>query len=531
MSVQTPERHPARFDLVVIGSGIAGLFAALKAASGGMRVAVLTKATLQECSSRYAQGGIAAAVDPEDSPELHARDTLAAGRGLCDPQAVRVLVEEGPGRIQELVRLGVHFDTQDGVLLVAREAAHSRARIVHARGDATGREVEELLALRAEAAVAQVLEQHQVRRLLLSDGRCWGVEAMSMPDRRLLRLEAGAVLLATGGLGRCYRHTSNPSPSTGDGVWLGYQAGAEVAHLEFVQFHPTTLAVPGAPSFLISEAVRGEGGQVIDDQGERFLFRADPAGELAGRDVVARAIHQHLEERQLDHVLLDLRPIGGARAPVRFPSIAATCLRFGIDITREPIPVAPAAHYQMGGVATDLNGATTVPGLYAAGEVASTGVHGANRLASNSLLESLVFSARAVEALAGVGESRRLPAPTGTPESTPAGGRDWAPARARLREAMWRGAGIVREEQGLERVATLIEEELAVLPDQPPEPEAWELRAMLGTSQLLVEGARFRQESRGAHFRREHPQADDRFLGAVLQRLGRDLEFRPVAGT
>ena len=242
----TREAPDRRFDLVVVGSGIAGLFAAVKAARAGLRVAVLTKATMQECSSRYAQGGIAAAVDPDDSPLLHAADTLAAGRGLCDPLAVQALVEEGPGRIRELVDLGVHFDTQDGVLLVAREAAHSRSRIVHAGGDATGKEVEELLALRATGAVELILEEHSVRRLLLSGDRCWGVEAISMRRPSLRRLEAGAVLLATGGLGRLYRYTTNPLPSTGDGVWLGYRAGAEIAHLEFVQFHPTALALAGA---------------------------------------------------------------------------------------------------------------------------------------------------------------------------------------------------------------------------------------------------------------------------------------------
>ncbi|MGH7610127.1 MAG: L-aspartate oxidase [Candidatus Dormibacteria bacterium] len=532
MSAAGAERQSQRFDLLVVGSGIAGLFAALKAARAGLRVAVLTKATMQECSSRYAQGGIAAAVDPEDSPDLHAQDTLSAGRGLCDPRAVRVLVEEGPGRIQELVRLGVHFDTQDGVLLVAREAAHSRARIVHARGDATGREVEELLAVRAQEEAALVLEQHQVRRLLLSDGRCWGVEAAPMAGGRAVWLEAGAVLLATGGLGRCYRHTSNPAPSTGDGVWLGYQAGAEIAHLEFVQFHPTTLALAGAPSFLISEAVRGEGAQITDDLGQRFLYQADPAGELAGRDVVARAIHRRMEERGLDHVWLDLRPIGEATVLVRFPSIAATCALHGIDITREPIPVAPAAHYQMGGVATDLSGATTVPGLYAAGEVASTGVHGANRLASNSLLESLVFSARAVEAVQGLGESRRPRPPDPGPAPGPVPAQEGADGvRERLRAAMWSGAGIVRDREGLAGARAVIDGELARLPEQPHDPVWWELRAMLGTSRLLVEAADFRRESRGAHFRLEHPQSDDRYLGAVIQRLGMGTEFRPVAAS
>jgi L-aspartate oxidase len=526
----TVEAPDSRFDLVVVGSGIAGLFAAVKAAQAGLRVAVLTKATMQECSSRYAQGGIAAAVDPDDSPLLHAADTLAAGRGLCDPLAVRALVEEGPGRIRELVDLGVHFDTQDGVLLVAREAAHSRSRIVHAGGDATGKEVEELLASRASGSVELILEEHSVRRLLISEGRCWGIEAISMGRPEVRRLEAGAVLLATGGLGRLYRFTTNPLPSTGDGVWLGYQAGAEIAHLEFVQFHPTALALPGAPPFLISEAVRGEGAFVVDDLGERFLFQADPAGELAGRDVVARAISERMAERSLDHVWLDLRPMGAVRARVRFPNIVATCASHGIDITEQPIPVAPAAHYQMGGVRTDLTGATTVPGLFAAGEVASTGVHGANRLASNSLLESLVFSARAVEAVLGAGESARL-APPALDEQLEVEEFDpeqLAATRRQLQDVMWRGAGIVRAQDGLAEAQARIAQLVEGLPDLPVEPRLGELRGMLGTSGLLVEAARFREESRGAHFRSDYPEVRSRFLGTVIQKQGAPLEFRPI---
>jgi L-aspartate oxidase len=519
-----------RFDLVVVGSGIAGLFAAVKAAHAGLKVAVLTKATMQECSSRYAQGGIAAAVDPDDSPVLHAADTVAAGRGLCDPLAVAALVEEGPGRIRELIELGVHFDTQDGVLLVAKEAAHSRSRIVHAGGDATGKEVEELLALRATGSVELILEEHLVRRLLISDGRCWGVEAISMRQPAIRRLEAGAVLLATGGLGRLYRYTTNPQPSTGDGVWLAYQAGAEIAHLEFVQFHPTALALPGAPPFLISEAVRGEGALIVDDLGERFLFQADPAGELAGRDVVARAIAERMAERSLENVWLDLRPMGAAQARVRFPNIVATCAGHGMDITEQPIPVAPAAHYQMGGVRTDLSGGTTLPGLFAAGEVASTGVHGANRLASNSLLESLVFAARAVEAVLGAGERARIdpPQPVGDLQLEGVSLDEQGETRRQLQEAMWSSAGIVRDHEGLARIGEWLARIAEELPELPVDPHLGELRGMLGTSALLVEAANYREESRGAHFRQDHPAVESRFLGTVIQKRGLPLEFRLI---
>lgn len=525
------ESHPRRFDLVVVGSGIAGLFAAVKATRAGLRVAVLTKAGIRECSSRYAQGGIAAAVDPADSPQLHAADTLSAGRGLCDPEAVRTLVEEGPRRIRELVDLGVRFDTQDGVLLVAREAAHSRSRIVHAGGDATGREVEELLATRAREEVELILEEHMVRRILVEDGRCRGVEAVSLRQPEVHRLEASAVLLATGGLGRCYRYTTNPPPSTGDGVWLGYEAGAEVANLEFVQFHPTALALPGAPPFLISEAVRGEGALVVDDRGERFLFDADPAGELAGRDVVARAISRRMLERGVDHVFLDLRPIPAAQSRVRFPSITATCARHGIDVSRELVPVAPAAHYQMGGVRTDLGAATTLPGLFAAGEVASTGVHGANRLASNSLLESLVFSARAVESVMAAGEAPAPAALGSAPDLFLEQPREaeLEEDRRALQETMWSGAGITRDGQSLAEADLGLRRLEERLPELPVEPRLGELRCMVGTSRLLVEAAGERCESRGAQFRSDYPETDPDFLGAVVQRKGHPLEFRPIA--
>jgi L-aspartate oxidase len=331
-------------------------------------------------------------------------------------------------------------------------------------------------------------------------------------------------------LGRCYRYTTNPKPSTGDGVWLGYQAGAEIAHLEFVQFHPTALALPGAPPFLISEAVRGEGALVVDDLGERFLFNADPAGELAGRDVVARAISERMAERSLDNVWLDLRPIGAAKARVRFPNIVATCAGHGIDITEQLIPVAPAAHYQMGGVRTDLFGATSVPGLFAAGEVASTGVHGANRLASNSLLESLVFAARAVEAVLGAGERARLepPGPVGDLELEKFIPERLSESRRQLQQAMWSSAGIVRDRQGLARTAERLAELVELVPEEPVDPHLGELRGMLGTSALLVEAANYREESRGAHFRQDHPAVESRFLGTVIQKRGSPLEFRKI---
>ena len=397
MSTTAP---PTDYDVIVVGSGIAGLYAALTAAPRA-RVAVVTKGALDDGCSRFAQGGIAAAVGDGDSPELHFEDTIAAGRGLCHPEAVRVLVEEGPARIRQLIDWGVVFDTQDGELLLAQEAAHSRPRILHARGDATGLEVETALIRRLRSGGARVVEHADVTAIRTTRTGLHGrVITTNSSPAHTTTLTAAAVVLASGGASRLWRNSTNPHSATGDGVALGYAAGADVAGMEFAQFHPTALAIEGAPRFLISEAVRGEGARIVNRDGHRFVLDADPRGELAGRDVVARAIWEELLRSGEPCVYLDCSPLG-ARAAMRFPTIASTCAKYGLDIARDLIPVAPAAHYMIGGVRTDLDGATTVPGLYACGEVANSGVHGANRLASNSLLESLVFSKRAVQAALG----------------------------------------------------------------------------------------------------------------------------------
>ncbi|HZB97731.1 MAG TPA: L-aspartate oxidase, partial [Candidatus Sulfotelmatobacter sp.] len=391
-----------------MGSGIAGLEAALSAASRA-RVAVVSKGSIDEGCSRWAQGGIAAAVGREDSPEDHYADTIAAGRGLCDPAAVRVLVEEGPARIRELIEWGVGFDTQEGELMLAREAAHNRARILHARGDQTGLEIENALITRLRSTDVDVFERHHLLGLLEDgQGRCRGVAVHDVDEATPRWLAANAVILASGGAGQLWRHTTNPGSATGDGLAVGFEAGAELESLEFIQFHPTALALEGAPRFLISEAVRGEGALIVNRQGRRFLLDRDPRGELAARDVVAQAIWKELRASGEDSVYLDCRPLAEL-ASVRFPTIHSTCLAYGIDISRDLVPIAPAAHYLIGGVRTDLQARTSVPGLYACGEVASSGVHGANRLASNSLLESVVFARRA--ALAALEDVAELPPP------------------------------------------------------------------------------------------------------------------------
>jgi len=456
-----------RADLLVVGAGVAGLICALTAADQGANVLVVSKGELSASASYHAQGGIAAAGGEGDSPDLHAADTIAAGRGICRPSAVTTLVEEAPARIEDLRALGVHFETELGL-----EGGHSRPRIYHSRGAQTGREIELTLAERVrEHPGIQVSEGERVQMLWRSHGRCVG----AVSDRR--RIASRATLLATGGAGALWARTTNPAGALGEGVAMAYRAGAAVADLEFVQFHPTALAASGA---LLSEALRGAGALLIDDQGERFT------DELAPRDVVARAIAAR------GTALLDLRPIDRGR----FPSLIERILEAGFDPANEPVPVAPAAHYTLGGVMTDLDGRSELPGLYAAGECACTGVHGANRLASNSLLECVVFGRRA--ALVLVDEpplERRLELPVPPP------GQMSDRIDRELRERMWEEAGLVRDGASLERLLTA--------------------PALL--SRLVAECALARCESRGVHFRADFPLQDEAFAAHTVLRSGREL--------
>jgi len=502
------------------------------------RVAVITKAALDEGCSRHAQGGIAAAVGPEDSPELHYADTVAAGRGLCDERAVRILVEEGPRRVRELVEWGVGFDTQDGVLMVGREAAHTRARILHARGDGTGLAIESALIERLRRRGVDVYERHHATRLLTTDdGRCSGVETVDTDTNSVRSFAANAVVLASGGAGRLWRNTTNPEPATGDGIALAWEAGAEVAGMEFVQFHPTALALEGAPRFLISEAVRGEGAHVVNARGERFLFSTDQRGELAPRDVVAQTIWHELAQTGEPCVYLDCAPLRD-RAALRFPTIHRTCLQFGIDITRERIPIAPAAHYLIGGVRTDLHGATTVPGLYACGEVASSGVHGANRLASNSLLESVVFGHRAAERALSDNAELPPPSPAATDSADNVGDTpdrntaapDVSLLTDRLRSLMWERVGVERDGAGLNAAASAVEETIHACDTTQGGLDIAALRAAAVTASLVVAAATARTETRGAHLRSDFPETGDEWLGTwVMQKhRGPRLDRNPA---
>src|SRR5215212_5353875 len=407
-------------DFIVVGSGIAGLRAAVELPRAGARVTVLTKDRREESNTEYAQGGVAVALSEEDEASLHEEDTLAAGAGLCDERAVEVLVGEGRRYIQELIEWGTEFDREGSRLLFTREAAHSRPRILHAQGDATGREiVRALLARAGSERNISFLAHAETESLVVGEGRVCGVRYLDPLVRAPRVLLARGVVLATGGAGALYLHTTNPPVATGDGMAMAYDAGAELADMEFVQFHPTALNVEGAPRFLLSEALRGEGGVLRNAAGKRFVQRYEPAGDLASRDLVARAIVREVE-RTGARVYLSLAHLDPDYVRHRFPTIAQACRQAGLDLATDRIPVSPAAHYVMGGVETDLDGRTSLAGLFAAGEVACTGVHGANRLASNSLLEGLVFGARAAQAMIAAAQAPQLFASDAEPVAAPA---------------------------------------------------------------------------------------------------------------
>lgn len=496
-------RPPATITYLVIGSGIAGLYAALLARGYGT-VVLLTKSTIDEANTRYAQGGIAAALGPDDSAELHLHDTIAAGAGLVDEIAARTLTTEAAERIYDLARLGVPFDAVEGEIALGREAAHSVNRIVHAGGDATGYHIEVTLATLARTDGITVLEHRLATELLVEDGRVCGARALNCATGAGEEYRARHVILASGGAGRLYRFTTNPPVATGDGIALAYRAGAEVMDLEFIQFHPTALRLPGAPAFLISEAVRGEGAVLRAVDGRRFMPELDPRAELAPRDVVARAIVGEMARTGADHVELDISHLPAERIRARFPQITATCARYGLDITRGPIPVAPAAHYTIGGVRTNLDGETTLPGLYACGEVACTGVHGANRLASNSLLETIVFAARVV-ARTRFAPDACAPRSSTTHTLPPAiPGEAAPPSLEELQAMMWDRVGIVRDGAGLNLARRILAAWQAALPE-PQSREEHELANLILVGRLVTEAAALRRESRGAHYRTDFP--------------------------
>ncbi len=543
-----PPGWTARADVVVAGSGIAGLTAALHARRAGRRVLVVTKAALDDGSTRWAQGGIAAALAPGDSPDQHRADTLVAGVGLCDEDAVTLLSAEGPQRVRELAHLGAAFDTEsDGSLSLTREGGHLRSRVLHAGGDATGAEVSRaLIAAVAEAGI-EVIEHALVLDLLrTADGRTAGVTLHVLGTGRrdgVGAVLAPAVVLATGGMGQVYASTTNPPVSTGDGVALALRAGAEVADAEFVQFHPTALYCRGATAAgqqpLVSEAMRGEGAVLVDAAGRPVMAGAHPLADLAPRDVVTRTMSRAMAAAGTDHLFLDARALGPATLLRRFPTIIACCRGAGVDPVTEPIPVAPAAHYASGGVRTDLSGRTSLPGLFACGEVACTGVHGANRLASNSLLEGLVFAARIGAALAA-----EFPA-SAEPElsracadqrpdcpASPYGASLVDPQeRPEIARTMTDGAGVLRSAQSLRATGKV----LATLAEQQADdasPAAWEAANLALVAEVITASALRREESRGCHWREDFADPEDTWRGRLVTTMDTDerldLRFEPL---
>ncbi|MGZ4677126.1 MAG: L-aspartate oxidase [Acidimicrobiia bacterium] len=512
-------------DLLVLGSGIAGLSAAIHAAQRGWSVGVVTKSELATSATRYAQGGVAAALDEPDSTELHQSDTLLAGAGLCDVDAVHVLVTEGPRRVRELMELGARFDTRDGVLELAIEGGHSLPRVVHAGGDATGAEIERALADAAHALPnIEVRERCFTVDLVVEDGRCAGVRALDAAGAPV-EIRSRHTVLATGGAGQLFSVTTNPPVSTGDGIAMALRAGVAVADVEFMQFHPTAMDHPSMPRPLLSEALRGEGAVLRDEHGVRFMVDEHPRADLAPRDVVARAIARRLVERRLDHLWLDATGIG--EFPEKFPTIFASAQRAGLDPRQDFLPVAPAAHYLSGGIATDLDGASTMPGLWSCGEAACSGVHGANRLASNSLLDGLVFAPRIVEAIAagkdaaeptGVLRGVALDETTDTLPTPPTG----PITLVELQRAMTDGAGVLRDAASLERVADVVNVDV-----RGTDVAAHELRNLLAVARALVWSAHAREESRGTHTRLDFPRTDDAFAGRFVGRAG-SLAFVPL---
>jgi L-aspartate oxidase len=501
---------PLETDFIVVGAGIAGLRASVELASAG-RILCLAKREVTESNTQYAQGGIAAALSDEDEVGLHLEDTLKAGDGLVNEAAARILVEEGPPRIEELIEWGTQFDRAGSKIAFTREGAHSRNRVLHAHGDSTGREIGRALYLKAAAQTNITFREFEfTTELLENDGSVQGVRVLDQ-DGQFHQIYARAVLLATGGLGQVYSNTTNPAVATGDGVAMAHRVGAEISDMEFVQFHPTALYLKNAPRFLLSEALRGEGAYLRNIELKRFMPKYHELAELAPRDVVARAIAHELElqDRPDATVYLDLTHLNPDRVRSRFPTIYATCMQYNIDIATELIPIRPAAHYSMGGVRTDLDGRTSIHRLYAAGEVACTGVHGANRLASNSLLEGLVYGARAAKAMqeemSTAQQSVSIPA---TPQPTNGNNAEAEAFIRRVQSLMWQHVGVVREGDSLRQVVG----ELSRLQQQAPKASgrpAREAANILETGLLIARAALAREESRGAHYRLDFPLKND----------------------
>jgi len=511
-------------DFLVIGSGIAGLFSALKLSSYG-KVHLLTKEKAEDCNTEYAQGGIAAAIGKKDTASSHFEDTVEAGAGLCNPHAVDILVSKGRESIKELIDLGVAFDKKGNQISLTQEGAHSYRRILHAGGDATGTEIRNTL-------IEQVYDDQKINistetfviDLIKSDGRCCGVIAKKKNGSENIFYSARAVILATGGAGQLYTETSNPSVATGDGIALAYRAGVEVMDLEFIQFHPTTLRVTGRKNFLISEAIRGEGGVLRNQHGDRFMPDYHHRAELASRDIVTRAIFEQIKDSGSSHVYLDVTGLDAEFVKSRFPTIYRTCLEEGIDITREYIPVFPAAHYLMGGIKVNTYGETALDGLYACGETACCGLHGANRLASNSLLDGLVFSSRVVEKAVKYinNKGKNLIEPDISSFKQDSFSFSEVDLRERLHKIMTKNAGILRSGDGLKQSMEEIKSLFKYLKTDSRGSAGYEAQNLMILSYLVTKAALIREESRGAHYREDFPETNDEWLKHIVFQRNKD---------
>ncbi|AEF93061.1 L-aspartate oxidase [Desulfotomaculum nigrificans CO-1-SRB] len=507
-------------EYLIIGGGIAGLFTAWAAAQAGAQVTLLTKRSIVESNTDRAQGGIAAALGQHDSPELHMQDTLVAGAGLCDEDAVRILVTEGPDRVRELIDMGACFDRTGDHLCLTREGCHSQHRILHAQGDATGAEILRTLYEKVVALPSvEILEDQYVVDLLVKGNICYGVLALDQISGEFRVFWGQVVILATGGSGRLYNYTTNPEVATADGIALAYRAGAEVMDMEFIQFHPTSLVLPDAPRFLISEAVRGEGALLRNARGERFMPQYHGMAELAPRDIVSRAILSEMAKTGANSVFLDLTHLDADKIKERFPTITLTCSQYGLDITKDLIPVAPAAHYMMGGVKTDLWGQTSIERLFSCGEASCLAVHGANRLASNSLLDGLVFGGRIVQKATAILKNRITNRPEfGCQELLSDPDVDFISLRTQLQQIMGEKVGPLRTAQRLAEALAFFDRWAYLKNYEVKETFQMEVRNMLEVGELITEAAMMRTESRGGHFRLDYPETSERWRKHILLR-------------
>jgi len=503
-----------QYDYIVVGSGIGGLYTALLAKERGS-VLVITKGSIDDCNTKYAQGGIAAAISKDDSPELHSQDTVNAGGGLSDEEAVHILANEAPARIADLVNYRVPFDTLDGEIALTLEAAHSVPRVLHAGGDATGEYIEVTLSQQVRSCKIQVLEDFLATEILVEKGRVTGIKALDCRTNTMEEFECRFLILATGGAGQLFKYNTNSDVATGDGIALAFNAGAEIIDTEFFQFHPTALRIPGVLPFLISEAVRGEGGILRNVEGHHFMHDYTPLGDLAPRDIATRSILYEMKKTSSDRVFIDVTHLPPHTITTRFPHIYRFCLDHGLDITRGLVPVAPAAHYMIGGIRTNSWGETNIAGLFATGETACTGVHGANRLASNSLLEAIVFSKRIVEITKSKSRTKGATEHKNREISCSLGERPThkvvpAPNLTALQQLHWDKVGIIRDKEGLTQAANILAAWQHSLP-QPADQPSHELNNLILTGRLLTEAAILREESRGAHFRLDFPEISSKW--------------------